>query len=128
CQAIHYSTFLFADSVMWLKLGHMNQHILPLMSAISRLSIMCRAIVVYCCDLYKGVHQLLTRLKASHVKVCLCYVESLLPLTVSCRYRKPPHQLTTFWNPLVTYLPQPWRWRWSPRFQWFVRHLQNLQT
>lgn len=83
CQAIHYSTFLFADSVMWLKLGHMNQHILPLMSAVSRLSIMCRAIVVYCCDLYKGVHQLLTRLKASHVKVCLYYVESLLPLIVS---------------------------------------------
>ena len=56
--------FVGAQCMSWLKLGHLYHHILPLISAVSRIRIFAKALLVYCCDVYKGLHLILIKFRA----------------------------------------------------------------
>lgn len=69
--SIEYCLYAFGLSMMWLHLGHMNQHFLTVLASLSRLSILSKSFLVYSCDLYKGLYLILDKLQRNlfHLKL-----------------------------------------------------------
>ncbi|XP_015785392.1 uncharacterized protein LOC107362778 [Tetranychus urticae] len=50
-----YSSYAVSHCMLWLRLGHMIPHFVVALSTISRLNVICRALLIYVADLHGGL-------------------------------------------------------------------------
>jgi hypothetical protein len=57
-KMINYTTYAYGECMPWLRLGHLSSHVITLISSLSRLHIIAKALLIHSCDAITGLKSL----------------------------------------------------------------------